>query len=777
MSSDPLRALRAVGGKLASSGGLKLPNIPAVPMTADAGVANFLGSVKSWLEKAMGSGLSGFATRRDLIDTGVITIDDDGSTYYPLVPDAAIPPIPTGLSASGAMTTIILQWDDPAKAYGNHGYTEVWSAQADNFTQAVLIGQSLGFMYNHAVGQGAKRFYWIRFVSSTGVKGPYQGVAGVRGETSPDPAYLLDLLEGELSESQLVKDLNERIDLIDKSDIDKAQANGGIMQEIRHQGADITNLQVQVSMLSNPEFDANYTGGYSIGNVVAFDGKLWKCIKATGEAPIVPPAENTFWTKVSDYVDWTAAISAENKTRATADSALAKSVTTLQTTVGNHTTSIRTQQESIDGISAKYSVKIDANGYVSGFGLISEANDGVPRSEFAIVADKFSIAPVATEHGAADGSPFFYLTRPTVISGVEVPAGAYMKSAFICDAAITNAKIANLAVDTAKIADMAITDAKINNLDASKIDTGYLSAKRILAYSITADKIDSRGLTIKDDKGNILFGAGTPISVLNISGLGTMATRNEVTAAEVAGLGPMALKETVNWQTDLVNIPVFGRFAWLSTITAANVSTFIESAAIGTAHIANAAITTLKVATGAITFNLYSDFSGRQYLVKGSQTDVGGVVFNVDADAGSNTIVELRWWLGLGTDKKAYSWPVTVRIYRDSTMLREFSGSVGHFMEGQVVSTSNSQGFLVGSVKDGGSSDAGYTPVPVVSEIIPVDMVLSGGAGDGSRTVMDYNCPPGWHRYWIWVAINSIFKGDPAIYVQTRKMWVRFTRR
>ncbi len=50
-----------------------------------------------------------------------------------------------------------------------------------------------------------------------------------------------------------------------------------------------------------------------------------------------------------------------------------------------------------------------------------------------------------------------------------------VSTAFIEDAAITQAKIANLAVGTAQIADAAITNAKINDLSAAKINTGTLT--------------------------------------------------------------------------------------------------------------------------------------------------------------------------------------------------------------------------------------------------------------------------------------------------------------
>lgn len=86
-----------------------------------------------------------------------------------------------------------------------------------------------------------------------------------------------------------------------------------------------------------------------------------------------------------------AAILSEQSTRANADSALSSTLTTLQTTVNGHTTTISSQATTINGIQAKYSVKVDNNGYVSGFGLISTANNGTVTSTFNILADAFKV--------------------------------------------------------------------------------------------------------------------------------------------------------------------------------------------------------------------------------------------------------------------------------------------------------------------------------------------------------------------------------------------------
>ena len=89
-------------------------------------------------------------------------------------------------------------------------------------------------------------------------------------------------------------------------------------------------------------------------------------------------------------------LNAVTTTAASAEStanAQAATVTQLSTTVGDNTTLVSTNTQSINGIQGKYSVKISSNGYVSGFGLISTANEvSGSTTQFAINADRFWIA-------------------------------------------------------------------------------------------------------------------------------------------------------------------------------------------------------------------------------------------------------------------------------------------------------------------------------------------------------------------------------------------------
>jgi hypothetical protein len=90
-----------------------------------------------------------------------------------------------------------------------------------------------------------------------------------------------------------------------------------------------------------------------------------------------------------------AAVSAEAIARASGDSANASSITALGVQVGNNTTAIVTEASArvaADGsIESKYGVKIDVNGNVAGFGLISQANNGAVVSTFNFRSDTFNI--------------------------------------------------------------------------------------------------------------------------------------------------------------------------------------------------------------------------------------------------------------------------------------------------------------------------------------------------------------------------------------------------
>ena len=126
-----------------------------------------------------------------------------------------------------------------------------------------------------------------------------------------------------------------------------------------------------------------------------------------------------------------------------------------------------------DGLKLQYTVKLDVNGYVSGFGLASTLVNATPYSQFIFKADQFAFgAP-----GLSSVYPFVIQASATTVNGVAVPAGVYMDAAYIKNGTITNVKIGNAAIDDAKIANLSAAKITAGTLDAARIATGSLDAK------------------------------------------------------------------------------------------------------------------------------------------------------------------------------------------------------------------------------------------------------------------------------------------------------------
>lgn len=135
-------------------------------------------------------------TAQQLVDAGVASFNAYGgltttATYY------ATPPAPVGLSATGAMTAVLLEWT--GTNYPGHAYTEIWRSSTNNLSTAVLVGQSPGEFYPDPTGSDASNYYWARFVnvSSEYTAGPFNATAGTLGATAPDLAYVMDMLAEE----------------------------------------------------------------------------------------------------------------------------------------------------------------------------------------------------------------------------------------------------------------------------------------------------------------------------------------------------------------------------------------------------------------------------------------------------------------------------------------------------------------------------------------------------------------------------------------------------
>ena len=189
-----------------------------------------------------------------------------------------------------------------------------------------------------------------------------------------------------------------------------------------------------------------------------------------------------------------ARITSEATSRTNADTALASTITTLSSTVSSNTAAISTEastRASADGsLGAQYTVKVDVNGRVAGFGLASTGTTGgVPTSSFIVIADKFAVVSPSNT-GETPKVPF-------VIGTVDGTTSVVISNALIQDAAISTAKIGLGVITTAKIADAAISTAKIGDAEitTAKIADAQITSAKIASLAVNTANINSAAIT------------------------------------------------------------------------------------------------------------------------------------------------------------------------------------------------------------------------------------------------------------------------------------------
>jgi len=443
----------------------KVPAFPKVPASVSPEMRRYLETLEQVTNIRLGrrgDPRDRAVTLRELIDSGLAQelrsnpFDSNKSGNVGFVqpgsrlPDLAVPPAPTGFQANGAYSQINLQWDYPA--YSNHSHTEVHSHTSDSIGDATLLGIQSGRIFVDPVGSGATRYYWVRHVNTDSIAGPFNAAAGTAASTAPDVNHLLGVLTSAVTSSQLATSLSTPIAKIDP-------------------------------LVTFTGYSSSYSGGSLITRLGAVENSAANGVSSAqfnSEVTTRANADSALSSSITSLSSTvgsnTSAISTEQTTRANADSALSSSISTVSSTVAGHTSSISTQATSINGLSGQYTVKIDVNGAVAGYGLASTTTAaGNIVSEFVVNADRFAIMRGGSNTTAAT-VPFVVQASATTLNGESVPAGVYMSDAFIKNGSIANAKI--------------------GTLNAGKITAGSIAAARIAANTIDASKLRLDNSTI-----------------------------------------------------------------------------------------------------------------------------------------------------------------------------------------------------------------------------------------------------------------------------------------
>jgi predicted phage tail protein len=141
---------------------------------------------------------------------------------------------------------------------------------------------------------------------------------------------------------------------------------------------------------------------------------------------------------------------------------------TVDGQIGAVQETVNIHADSLNGLEAEYTVKVDVNGHVAGIGLSTSDT----ASQIIMLADRFAIV-----------NPGQTAIVPFVVESGSV----YIRSAMIANGAIQSAQIGALAVD----------DARIANLSAAKVTFGEMSGERIGVNSLDANRIITDTLVAK----------------------------------------------------------------------------------------------------------------------------------------------------------------------------------------------------------------------------------------------------------------------------------------
>lgn len=383
------------------------------------------------------------------------------------------PPAVTSLTTTPIVYGIQLAWAFPPGAMDTQR-TEIWRSTGPDRDTAVKLGD-YAYPQNRlqldGLAAGARFYFWARLVDRTGNIGPwYPTGAGVVGEASTDATLYDKYFSGLINKSALGQELLSEINSISGVVplIWAADATYEPGQTVIHNGK-IWSWQGTAPGNEEPP-SANWL---NVGDAVAQAGAVVGRVNSlelavndpdTGLQAVGRKTDGLFAqldAQGAGDADWGAGnenVFAGTTTLQTvmveADRALAKRVDTVEASVGDidlggvQASVQQTSQAIVDlngRISATYTVKAQITSagqiYMAGMGLgVEQQPDGSYQSQILMQADRFGVINVVNGNVTA---PFVIQGGQTFINQALIGT-AWIKSANIEDAAITNAKISGV---------------------------------------------------------------------------------------------------------------------------------------------------------------------------------------------------------------------------------------------------------------------------------------------------------------------------------------------
>lgn len=307
-----------------------------------------------------------------------------------------LPPAVTFLSIASQLFGIGIKWGFPPGAEDTQR-TELWYSQSNSLETATKLAD-LAYPQSEYVMQGLRAgvsfFFWARLVDRTGNIGPwYPAGGGVLGQSGSDASPVLELISGQVTESELGQELLKEIEKI------SGDFPGSVNDRINEAKQELEEL---ITELTDPlEYVA--TNAYAKDDAVRSGRRLYMAIvpvPAAADGSNAPP-NPTYWVDIgsiaatanglaqavaknttdiatvdgkvtvtaamlqavqSAYRDdngegdladalrgWNtlAKVSEESRTRATQNEAMASRMVTVEARVGENTGSIRSLEQTV----------------------------------------------------------------------------------------------------------------------------------------------------------------------------------------------------------------------------------------------------------------------------------------------------------------------------------------------------------------------------------------------------------------------------------------------
>jgi hypothetical protein len=223
----------------------RYPSIPAIPADATPQQRAWMQAVTQALQSGTGA-VRGADRFLRISDVGTTLLSADTATSTSPASSTATGPIPNPPSNLAVASTVYgarLTWDYPENGLDEVSHIEVWTHNANALTSAArvaIVTKPVAEFRDIWDAPYADHYYWIRCVSYGGKYSawvPREEMGGMlvtaQASISAKIDEAMDILQGNLTEDQLVQDLAAEINLISAPETVEQSVNARLAEEAR----------------------------------------------------------------------------------------------------------------------------------------------------------------------------------------------------------------------------------------------------------------------------------------------------------------------------------------------------------------------------------------------------------------------------------------------------------------------------------------------------------------------------------------------------------------